>query len=169
MLVVYLILRSRLGLALTAIRDNEQGAESLGVNVLRAKVIVYLVAAFGCAFAGGVVYLNLLRIQPDAAFTVNWTVYMIFIVVIGGIGTIEGPILGTALFVVLQELLADYGSWYLIALGAVAVVVMLWARGGLWGLVLQRFDARLFPVQRRVRFASQRAAREAAPPDATPG
>jgi branched-chain amino acid transport system permease protein len=151
-LVVYLILRSRLGLALTAIRDNEQGAESLGVNVLRAKVIVYLVAAFGCAFAGAVVYLNLLRIQPDAAFTVNWTVYMIFIVVIGGIGTIEGPILGTALFVVLQELLADYGTWYLIALGAVAVVVMLWAPGGLWSLVLRRFDLRLFPVQRRVHF-----------------
>jgi branched-chain amino acid transport system permease protein len=151
-LVVYLILRSPLGLALTAIRDHEQGAESLGVDVLRAKVIVYLVAAFGCAFAGGVVYLNLLRIQPDAAFTVNWTVYMIFIVVIGGIGTIEGPILGTAVFFVLQELLADYGVWYLIALGAVAVAVMLWAPGGLWSLVLRRFDLRLFPVQRRVRF-----------------
>ncbi len=129
-LVVYLILRSRLGLALTAIRDNETGAQSLGVDVLRAKVIVYLVAAFGCAFAGGVVYLNLLRIQPDAAFTVNWTVYMIFIVVVGGIGTIEGPILGTAVFFVLQELLADYGVWYLIALGAVAVIVMLWAPAG---------------------------------------
>jgi branched-chain amino acid transport system permease protein len=152
-LVVYLILRSRLGLALTAIRDNEQGAQSLGVDVLRAKVIVYLVAAFGCAFAGAVVYLNLLRIQPDAAFTVNWTVYMIFIVVIGGIGTIEGPILGTAVFFVLQELLADYGVWYLVALGAVAVVVMLWAPGGLWSLVVRRFDVSLFPVQRRVRFA----------------
>jgi branched-chain amino acid transport system permease protein len=152
-LVVYLILRSRLGLALTAIRDNETGARSLGVDVLRAKVIVYLVAAFGCAFAGGVIYLNLLRIQPDAAFTVNWTVYMIFIVVIGGIGTIEGPILGTAVFFVLQELLADYGVWYLVALGAVAVIVMLWAPGGLWSLVQRRFDLRLFPVQRRVRFA----------------
>ncbi len=150
-LVVYLILRSRLGLALTAIRDNETGAQSLGVDVLRAKVIVYLVAAFGCAFAGAVVYLNLIRLQPDAAFTVNWTVYMIFIVVIGGIGTIEGPILGTAVFFVMQELLADYGVWYLVALGAVAVVVMLVAPGGLWSLVLRRFDLRLFPVQRRLR------------------
>ena len=149
-LIVYLILRSRLGLALTAIRDNEDGARSLGVDVLRAKVIVYLVAAFGCAFAGAVVYLNLLRIQPDAAFTVNWTVYMIFIVVIGGIGTIEGPIVGTAVFFVLQELLADYGVWYLVALGAVAVSVMLVAPGGLWSLVLRRFDVRLFPVQRRL-------------------
>jgi branched-chain amino acid transport system permease protein len=150
-LIVYFILRSRLGLALTAIRDNEAGAESLGVDVLRAKVIVYLVAAFGCGFAGAVIYLNLLRIQPDGAFSINWTVYMIFIVVIGGIGTIEGPILGTAVFFVLQELLADYGVWYLVALGAVAVFVMLVAPGGLWSLVQRRFDVHLFPVQRRLR------------------
>jgi branched-chain amino acid transport system permease protein len=149
-LLVYLILRSRLGLALTAIRDNEAGAESLGVDVRRAKVIVYLVASLGCGLAGAVFYLNAIRIQPDAAFTVNWTAYMIFIVVIGGIGTIEGPILGTAIFFVLQELLADYGVWYLIALGAVAVAVVLVAPGGLWSLVQRRFDVRLFPVQRRL-------------------
>jgi branched-chain amino acid transport system permease protein len=166
-LVVYMILRSRLGLALTAIRDNETGARSLGVDVLRAKVIVYLVAAFGCAFAGGVIYLNLLRIQPDAAFTVNWTVYMIFIVVIGGIGTIEGPILGTAVFFVMQELLADYGVWYLVALGAVAVVVMLWAPGGLWSLVTRRADLSFFPIQRRLHFVPA-TAKQADGPGATP-
>jgi branched-chain amino acid transport system permease protein len=148
--LVYLLLRSRLGLALTAIRDSEAGAESLGVNVLRSKVTVYLIAAFGCALTGAVIYLALLRIQPNAAFSINWTAYMIFIVVIGGIGTIEGPIIGTAVLFALQELLADYGTWYLVALGAVAVVVMLWAPGGLWSLVQRRFDLRLFPVQRRL-------------------
>jgi branched-chain amino acid transport system permease protein len=151
--LVYVILRSRLGLALTAIRDSEPGAQSLGVDVLRAKVIVYLVAAFGCGLAGGVIYLSLLRIQPNAAFSVNWTAYMLFIVVIGGIGTIEGPIVGTAVFFVLRELLADYGVWYLVTLGGVAVVVMLWAPGGIWSLVQRRFDAQLFPVQRRLRLA----------------
>ena len=150
-LLVYLILRSRLGLALTAIRDNEEGAESLGVNVMRAKFLVYVMAGLGCGIAGGVIYLNLLRIQPDAAFTVNWTAYMIFIVVIGGIGTIEGPIVGTAVFFVMRELLSGYGAWYLVALGSVAVVVMLWSPGGIWSLVLRRFDLRLFPVQRRLR------------------
>jgi branched-chain amino acid transport system permease protein len=148
--LVYVILRSRLGLALTAIRDSEPGARSLGVDVLRAKVIVYLVAAFGCGLAGAVIYLSLLRIQPNAAFSVNWTAYMLFIVVIGGIGTIEGPIVGTAVFFVLRELLADYGVWYLVTLGGVAVVVMLWAPGGIWSLVQRRFDAQLFPVQRRL-------------------
>jgi branched-chain amino acid transport system permease protein len=152
-LAVYFILRSRLGLALTAIRDNEPAAQSLGVDVLGAKVVVYLVAALGCGLAGAVIYLNLLGVYPESVFSINWTVYMLFIVVIGGIGTIEGPILGTAVFFLLRELLADYGVWYLITLGAVAVIIMLWAPGGLWNLVLRRFDLRFFPVQRRLRIA----------------
>jgi branched-chain amino acid transport system permease protein len=162
--VVYLVLRSRLGLALTAIRDSEPAAGSLGVNVLRAKIVVFLVAAFGCAFAGAVIYLNLLRIQPTAAFSVNWTAYMIFIVVIGGIGTIEGPIVGTAVFFLLQELFSDYGTWYLVALGAVAVVVMLWAPGGVWSLVLRRFDLRFFPLERRLHIAASPAIPEVEAP-----
>ncbi len=158
-LVVYLILRSRLGLALTAIRDSEPAAQSLGIDVLRAKVIVYIVAALGCGLAGAVIYLNLLRVQPESVFSINWTVYMIFIVVIGGIGTIEGPILGTAVFMILRELLAGYGVWYLITLGGVAVIIMLWAPGGLWSLVLRRFDLRFFPVQRRLRVPTDRPSR----------
>jgi len=125
-------------------------------------VIVYLVAAFGCGFAGAVFYLNAIRIQPDAAFTVNWTAYMLFIVVIGGIGTIEGPILGTAIFFVMQEMLADYGAWYLVSLGGVAVVVMLVSPGGLWSLLGRRFDVGLFPVQRRLRVRP--ATQPASPP-----
>ena len=146
----YLLLRRRLGLALTAIRDSEQSAQSLGVPVFRAKLVAYLVAAFGCSLAGAVIYLNLLRVQPEAAFSVNWTAFMIFIVVIGGVGTIEGPIIGTIVFFVLQETLSGYGAWYLVLLGAVAVLVTLLARRGLWGLVADRTGWSLFPVQRRL-------------------
>ena len=117
--LTYLLLRRRLGLALTAIRDSEPAAQSLGVPVFRTKFAVYLVAAFGCSLAGAVIYLNLLRVQPEAAFSVNWTAFMIFIVVIGGVGTIEGPIIGTIVFFVLQETLSGYGAWYLVLLGAV--------------------------------------------------
>jgi branched-chain amino acid transport system permease protein len=146
----YLLLRRRLGLALTAIRDHEAGAQRLGVDVFRTKFLVYVVAAFGCSLAGAVVYLNLLRVQPEAAFSVNWTAFMIFIVVIGGVGTIEGPIIGTIVFFVLQETLSGYGAWYLVLLGAVAVLVTLLARRGLWGLVADRTGWSLFPVQRRL-------------------
>jgi branched-chain amino acid transport system permease protein len=146
----YVLLRRRLGLALTAIRDSETSAQSLGVDVFRTKFAVYVIAAFGCALTGAVVYLNLLRVQPDAAFSVNWTAFMIFIVVIGGVGTIEGPILGAIVFFALQQTLSRYGSWYLILVGAVAVLVTVFAPRGLWGLVADRFGISFFPVRRHL-------------------
>jgi branched-chain amino acid transport system permease protein len=149
--LAFLMLRSRVGLALTAIRDNEDGAEGIGVDVLRAKVGVYVAAAFGCGLAGAITYLSLLRIQPDAAFTVNWTAFMIFIVVIGGLGTLEGPIIGTVIFYALQQQFASYGVWYLVALGVVAVAVAVWVPQGLWGWIAGRFDVSLFPLRRRFR------------------
>jgi branched-chain amino acid transport system permease protein len=148
---LYLLLRSRRGLALTALRDSARASESLGVDVFRSKLLLYLVAAFGSGVAGALIYLNLLRILPTAAFSVNWTASMIFVVVIGGIGTLEGPIVGTLVYFLLRELLADYGTWYLIVLGVVAILVMVQAPQGLWGLVADRLDLRFFPVQRRVK------------------
>jgi branched-chain amino acid transport system permease protein len=149
--LIYWLLRSRLGLALTAIRDSEAASESLGINVRRVKFLVYVLAAFGCGLVGALYYVNALRIQPDAAFSIGWTASIIFIVVIGGIGTIEGPIIGTVLYFVLREMLSQYGSWYLIGLGLIAVIVMVkWPRG-IWGSVQHRFDLRFFPVQRRVK------------------
>jgi len=151
---VYLYLRSRRGLGLMAVRDSEPASESLGVDVYRTKLLVYLLAAFGTGTTGALVYLNLLRISPDAAFSINWTGYTIFIVVIGGIGTLEGPIVGTVVFFVLRELLADYGSWFMILLGTLAVLTMLRYPQGLWGLVAQRWDVRVFPVQRPLQVGS---------------
>ncbi len=148
--LVYLLLRSRLGLALTAIRDSEVASRSLGVGVPRVKYIVYVVSAFGCGMIGALIYLTKLRISPDSAFDINWTVIMIFTVVIGGIGTIEGPIIGCVLFFLLRDLLSDYGTWYLIALGLIAIAAMVKARRGIWGFVLARYDLRFFPVQRRI-------------------
>jgi branched-chain amino acid transport system permease protein len=150
----YIHLRSRFGLGLTAIRDSEPASESLGIDVFRTKLAIYVIAAFGGGLTGALIYLNLLRISPDAAFTVNWTAFMIFIVVIGGIGTIEGPIVGTLVFFFLREFLAELGVWYLIVLGLIAVGVMLWFPQGLWGVVAERLDIRFFPVQRRVRLAA---------------
>jgi branched-chain amino acid transport system permease protein len=150
---IHVYLRSRLGLGLMAVRDSEPASQSLGVDVFRTKLAVYLVAAFGTGTTGALIYLNLLRISPDAAFSINWTAYTIFIVVIGGLGTIEGPIVGTLVFFLLRELLADYGSWYMILLGTLAVVTMMRFPRGLWGLVAERWDVRFFPVQRRVRGA----------------
>ncbi|MBT4590264.1 MAG: branched-chain amino acid ABC transporter permease [Rhodospirillaceae bacterium] len=148
--IVYFLLRSRHGLALTAIRDSEEASGSLGVDNFRAKLLVYIFAAFGTAAIGALIFLTKLRISPSAAFDINWTTTVIFIVVIGGIGTIEGPILGTIVYFLLREQLADFGSWYLILLGATAVVVMLKAPQGIWGIITHKYDLRFFPVQRRL-------------------
>jgi len=93
--------------------------------------------------------LQKLRLSPEAGFSINdWTVVVIFMVVIGGIGTLEGPIIGMLVYFALREVLADYGTWYLILLGVVAVAIMLRAREGIWGLVAQRFNLHLFSVRR---------------------
>lgn len=142
----YLVLRSRVGLVLTAVRDNEGGARSLGARVSRAKRMVYLVAAAGCGAGGAVLAISQLNVQPSAVFSVQWSAQMIFVTVIGGIGTVEGPIIGTILFFALQQWLAQYGAWYLMILGGVAIAVALWTPRGLWGLVSKRVSLRPFPV-----------------------
>jgi branched-chain amino acid transport system permease protein len=150
--LVFFLLRSRRGLALAAIRDSETAAGSLGVDSFRTKLLVYIVAAFGTGMVGASIYLQKARISPDAAFSVlDWTAYVIFVVVIGGIGTIEGPVIGAIVLYLMQNYLAGLGPWYLMMLGALAIVVMLVAPGGLWGLVTRRFDIQLFPVRRRVK------------------
>ncbi len=148
---VFFFLRSRKGLALSAIRDNELAAASLGINIWRTKFLVYVVTAALTAMVGALIFLQKLRISPDAAFSVNdWTAFVIFIVVIGGIGSLEGPIIGTLVFFALRETLADLGTVYLIALGSVAIVVMLKAPQGLWGIIRARWDLQLFPLGYRV-------------------
>jgi branched-chain amino acid transport system permease protein len=149
---VFLFLRSRKGLALSAIRDNELAASSLGIDIWRTKFLVYVVTAALTAMVGALIFLQKLRISPDAAFSVNdWTAFVIFIVVIGGIGSLEGPIIGTLVFFALRETLADLGTIYLIALGLVAIVVMLKAPQGIWGLIKARWDLQLFPLGYRVK------------------
>jgi branched-chain amino acid transport system permease protein len=145
------LLRSRYGLALTAIRDNELGARSNGINVARIKFVVYVAVAFGTAMVGALIFLQKIRISPDTAFSVNdWTAFVIFITVIGGIGRIEGPIIGTVVFFVLRQTLADLGAIYLLILGVVAIAVMLKAPKGIWGLIADRFGWQVFPLERRL-------------------
>ncbi len=150
-LLVYLILRSRHGLALAAIRDSEVAAESVGVDNFKTKLWVYVVTAAATGMVGALIYLQKARISPDAAFSVlDWTAYVIFIVVIGGIGTIEGPIVGVLVFYVLQTNLAHFGTWYLILLGLFAIVVMLFAPKGIWGYLSERYGLVVFPIRRRL-------------------
>jgi branched-chain amino acid transport system permease protein len=149
--LVYRLLRSRYGLALSAIGDSEAAAESTGVDVFRTKFLIYVLTAAATGMVGALIFLEKARISPDAAFSlIDWTAYVIFIVVIGGIGTMEGPIIGVAIFYLLQYYLAALGSWYLILLGGLAILLMLFAPSGVWGVISHSLDISLFPVRRRL-------------------
>jgi hypothetical protein len=140
---IYWLLRTKRGLALAAVRDNIEAAKSVGVDAGRMKWTVFLVSAFGTGLAGATdLYAEGADLTGCGILVQDWTAYVIFIVVIGGIGTIEGPILGVLVFFILQSLLADYGSWYLMALGIIGIVIMLFAPRGLWGLISDRTGIR---------------------------
>lgn len=145
----YALLRSRFGLALMAVRDSERAAESLGVDAMRIRRGVYIGVGLVTGICGGIIFLMKLRMTPDAAFSVlDWTAYVLFIVIIGGIGRIEGPIIGTAVFFLIRWLFAGFGPLYLVLLGLVAVVAMVVAPRGVWGLVARRSKFEVFPVRR---------------------
>lgn len=147
---IYWLLRSKQGLGLGAVRDNLEAARSVGVDALRMRVLVYLAAAFGTGLTGALIFVQKARIAPDAAFSIfDWMAYVIFVVVIGGIGTIEGPVVGVLVLFVLQSYLADYGTSYLILLGVIGILVMLFAPQGFWGLLTGRFHWQVFPIRRR--------------------
>ena len=80
-----------------------------------------------------VLIISRLGIDSASAFSIGFSAQMIFVTVIGGIGTIEGPIVGTAIFFILQQTLSRYGAWYLIVLGLAAIVIALWWPRGVWG------------------------------------
>lgn len=150
-LLVNYILRSKYGLSLTAVRDSEVASESLGIKVKKVKLLVYLISAFGCGMAGALIFITKLRVSPEAAFSIDWMVIMFFIVVIGGIGTIEGLIIGTIVYFTLRETLNGFGTWYLIILGLFTIIVMIKYPQGLWGLIKNRFNIYLFAIKRHVK------------------
>lgn len=146
LLATYLLLRSRMGLDLTAIRDNELAAQSVGVRVSTAQRIVYVVSAAGCGAGGALVIISQLNVLASSIFSVQWSARMIFISLIGGLGSIEGPIVGTGIFFVIQQALAQLGAWYLILVGLLAVVVAMYLPRGIWGFVADRLHLQIFPV-----------------------
>ena len=147
---LFFLLRSPLGASLQAIRDDEHAARSLGVRVAARKRLLFVLAGFGCGAAGVLVVANTLFIETGSVFTVQWSAYMIFMVLVGGLGTFEGPILGAILLFAIQTTFTQGGPWYLVGLGATAALFALALPRGLWGLIEERLGLRLMPVGYRV-------------------
>lgn len=146
----YFILRSRMGLVLSSMRDNETAARSAGARVTSTRRLIYVIAAAGCGAAGAVLAISQPFVQPTNAFSLNWAAEMLFASMIGGLGTIEGPIIGCVIFFALQQWLQNLGAWYLIIFGAVAMMIALFLPRGIWGAIRDKTHVELLPVGYRV-------------------
>jgi branched-chain amino acid transport system permease protein len=161
--LVFFLLRRRIGASLQAVRDDEEAAASLGVNVVRSKRVLFVVAAVGCGIAGSLYLANTLFIQTDSVFGVQWTAYMLFMVLVGGLGTFEGPILGAIIFYLIQAQFGNSGAWYFVGLGATAIAFALFLPNGIWGAIDRRLRLRLLPVGYTLRTLQPKPAGDTTP------
>ena len=145
-LLAFRMLRSRIGSAAQAIRDDDEAAHSVGIDTMRIKQIIYVLAAFGAALAGVVWLASAITFLPRTNFGVQWTVFMLFMVLVGGLRSFEGPILGAVIFFLLQEFFDDLGVWYLAGLGGIAIVFALALPEGIWGMIRKRWGQELIPM-----------------------
>jgi branched-chain amino acid transport system permease protein len=132
------LLRGRTGAQAEAIRDDEEAAESVGITTFAVKQRIYIIASIGCAVAGTLWLASAITFQPRTSFGVQWSVFMLFMVLVGGIGTFIGPILGAILFFALQEIFGDFGAWYMAGVGIIAILFALYLPNGIVGLWLNR-------------------------------
>ena len=150
--VVYILLNSKIGLGLTAMRDDADAASSVGVNIFKSKLLCFVIAGLFTALAGGWYFLNNISIYPASGYGNSWTVAVVFIVIIGGIGTMAGPIVGSIIYVALAEVLADFPGWSNIILGLIAILVILFLPDGIMGTLQKKFN---FEILSQKRFSKE--------------
>lgn len=148
-LLVFLM-RSKLGMSLRAIRDNTSAAEVRGVKIFNTKLIVFVISAAVMALCGIVMYINQIYITPKGAFSIDWTIAMVFICIIGGSGTIEGPVIGAFVYVYLNQILYNFPGYSNLILGAIAVIVIILAPKGIMGYLCDKFHWDVFDIRRRL-------------------
>ena len=134
-ILIAVILRSKFGFGLAAIRDNDVSAASSGIDVFRLKLYSFIIAAFVMGVAGAIFYIYQGYIEPNNAFDINWLMIVLLATVIGGKGIEGGPIVGTIIVVILQFQLARYAGISLLIQGLILVVIMLVAPQGILGLI----------------------------------
>jgi branched-chain amino acid transport system permease protein len=133
--LIGITLRSKFGLGLAAIRDDDVSAASSGIDVFRLKLSSFIIAAFVMGMAGAIFYAYQGYIEPNSAFDIRWLMVVLLATVIGGIGLEWGPLVGTIIVVILQFQLARYAGISLLIQGIILVVIMLVAPQGLLGLI----------------------------------
>lgn len=147
-LVVYFLLRSRTGLGLSAMGNDADAASSVGVNIFKSKLICFVLSGAITGIAGVIFYMNKGSIFPDGGFGIDWTVSIVFIVIIGGVGTAAGPIVGSIIYVLLYEFLSKYPGWSNVILGIIAIVVIVVMPDGIIGTLQKKFNFEIMSLRR---------------------
>jgi branched-chain amino acid transport system permease protein len=150
----YALLKSPIGLGLMGVRDNERAATGIGINAWSSRFLVFVASAAGTGLVGAINYLASLYVATYSAFDIGWIGAMVFIVVVGGMGTLEGPVLGTLIYIALREsftyVLPASGSWYLVTMGTIAAATMVVAPRGLWPFLSGKFGLQLLSIRREL-------------------
>jgi len=136
-----LIVKSPFGQALRAARDNPQKTEFLGVPVLRVRYVAFVVSAVYCAIGGAILAVSIGAADPELAF---WTQSgnIVFILVLGGLGQLFGPLVGSATFALLQDFLMANTQYWRFAFGALLAIIIVVAPRGVVGLLARGFGGR---------------------------
>jgi len=143
MLTTYFLRRSKFGLALQSIGENEEAAAHRGINVTMVKVITFAISAFFMGAAGAVIATRWTYIDPYIAFNTLFSFLPILMAIFGGMGQIYGPVIGSVVFAYLEEvLLTKFPYYYMLTFGIVLLGVILFLPGGLVGLI-QRLRRRM--------------------------
>lgn len=149
MVVVYLLLKSKTGLGLKAMRDDADAASSIGVNIFASRLLCYVICGFLTGVAGVIMYISKGSIFPGGGFAIDWTIKIVFIVIIGGIGTAAGPVLGAIIYTLLYEILAQFAGFTNIVLGIVAIVVIVALPKGIIGALENKFKFEILSQRRK--------------------
>ncbi|MXZ80925.1 MAG: branched-chain amino acid ABC transporter permease [Gammaproteobacteria bacterium] len=141
--VIFIFLRwlytTRFGAAINAIRDDEEKAEAMGIHTLRYKLTTWSIAAFFVGVAGGISAFQLIHFEPlETAYqTINLGIFMVVCVLLGGKGTLWGPVIGAIVFHLFKEVTWNYLlGWQWVALGALIVVTVVYFRDGIMGWLM---------------------------------
>ena len=133
--IIRALLNSRIGLALTAVRDDAEAAATVGVDVARVKLLAFVLSGGLTGLAAGLYFIDAVSLTPPSAFTVFWSAYFVFVVVAGGMGSLSGPIVGALIFVAIDRLLSGWLDQPLLVLGLASVAVILVLPRGVVGAV----------------------------------
>lgn len=133
--IIHALLKSKIGLALTAVRDDAEAAATVGVDVAKVRLVAFVLSGGLTGLAAGLYFVDAVSITPPSAFTVFWSAYFVFVVVAGGMGTLSGPIIGAAIFVVIDRMLSGWLDQPLLVLGIASVLVILILPRGVVGVV----------------------------------